>query len=105
MERPSAAIGKYACSVHFKIGQQIAKGNFTHVLAIGRWAREYVSGALQNGFPENNITYHRTAKSAENNFKKLLLPGTTVVLKASPYTSLHTLRIKALKQPYQKIPD
>jgi UDP-N-acetylmuramoyl-tripeptide--D-alanyl-D-alanine ligase len=96
MEQPSPSIAKYARRVHFKIGKQIAQGNFTHVLAVGLWAREYVRGAIQNGFPEDKITYHRTVQGAENDFKKLLTPGTTVVLKASPYIQLYKLRIKAL---------
>jgi UDP-N-acetylmuramoyl-tripeptide--D-alanyl-D-alanine ligase len=96
MEQPFQAIAKYARKVHFMIGKQIAQGNFTHVLAVGLWAREYVRGAIQNGFPKDKITYYRTVRDAENDFMQLLTPGTTVVLKASLYTQLTNLRIKAL---------
>jgi UDP-N-acetylmuramoyl-tripeptide--D-alanyl-D-alanine ligase len=95
MERPSQNIKKYARRVHYNIGQQIAKGDFSHVLAVGLWAREYYRGAINAGFPLEKISYHRTVQSAKASFRKLLTPGTTVVLKASPYTKLVKLRTKA----------
>jgi len=93
MERPSADIEAYARRVHFKIGRQIAQGEFHHVLAIGRWAWEYVQGAVNAGFPYEKISYFKNVQAAENSFSNLLTPGTTVVLKASPYTPLKNLLI------------
>ena len=96
MERPSREVEKYARRVHFQIGKQIADGDFTHVLAIGFWAREYLRGAVQAGFPREKITYYRTVQAAEKHFKRLLTPETVAVLKASPYTRLRSLRIKTV---------
>lgn len=97
MERPSRDINKYARRVHYLIGQQLAQANFSHVLAIGLWAREYVRGALQAGFPREKISYCRTIHMAQSSFNKLLKPGTTTVLKASPYVELWRMRLKALR--------
>ena len=94
MERPSPDIESYARRVHFKIGRQLAQGEFEHILAIGRWAWEYVRGAVQAGFPPDKISYFKTVQAAENSFVNLLNPGTTVVLKASPYTPLKDLLIE-----------
>jgi len=94
MERPSTDIETYARKVHFKIGHQLAQGDFKHVLAIGRWAVEYVRGAVQAGYPADKISYFKTVQAAENTFFNLLTPGTTVVLKASPYTPLKNLLIE-----------
>ena len=95
MERPSPAIAKYARRVHFKVGRQLAQGNFQHVLAIGQWASEYVRGAIQAGFPQEKLSYYSKVPAAQNEFNHLLTPGTTVVLKASPYTDLTYLRINS----------
>ena len=94
MERPSQDIERYARTVHFNIGRQLAQGNFIHVLAVGFWAIEYVTGAIHYGFPRKKITHYRTVDEAESAFARLLTPGTTVVLKASPYTKLNRLYAK-----------
>lgn len=96
MERPSRDIEKYARRVHRQIGRQLAQGNFAHVLAVGLWAREYLNGAIEAGFPREKITYYRTVQAAEKHFKNLLAPDTIAVLKASPYTRLRQLRIKTI---------
>ncbi len=93
MERPSRDIESYARRVHFNIGQQLAQGEFQHVMAIGLWASEYVRGAIQAGFPQDKISYYETIRAAETSFHFLLTPGTTVVLKASTYTKLKNLPI------------
>jgi UDP-N-acetylmuramoyl-tripeptide--D-alanyl-D-alanine ligase len=97
MERPSRTIRRYARRVHYNIGQQIAKGEFSHVLAVGLWAEQYYRGAINAGYPRKRISYRRTVHSARARLRKLLKPGTVVVLKASPYTPLGTLRTKAFK--------
>lgn len=96
MERPSRNIAPYARRVHHRIGWQLARGNFIHIMAVGQWAREYVEGAVEAGFSRNRTSYFVTTAEAEESFKKLLKPGTTMVLKASPYTKLNTLRIHSL---------
>ncbi len=93
MERPSREIEDYARKVHYSIGQHLAQGSFHHVLAIGKWAAEYVRGAIQAGFPQTKISYYETVPAAEAAFNSLLTPGTTVVLKSSTYTKLKNLII------------
>lgn len=95
MERPSRDIQKYARKVHFNIGRHLARGNFEHVLAIGRWAGEYVRGAVEAGFPADKISYYRNVTAAQSRFDGLLTPEAIVVLKASPYTSLNSLMLNS----------
>lgn len=97
LERPIKSIHKYARKVHFKIGQQLAHGSFTHVMAIGIWARQYYQGAIKAGFPRDKISYYRTVNEARRRFKRLAVPGTLVVLKASTYTKLRRLRTRQFK--------
>ncbi|MDD3363562.1 MAG: UDP-N-acetylmuramoyl-tripeptide--D-alanyl-D-alanine ligase [Syntrophomonas sp.] len=91
IENPSNRIRKYARKVHFTIGQQIAGIPFKHVLVIGKWAREYVRGACSAGLPKSRIEYFPTVDAARPSFRKLLVPGTVVVLKASVYTPIRKL--------------
>jgi UDP-N-acetylmuramyl pentapeptide synthase len=91
MERPSRNIQKYARKVHFNVGHHLAQGNFKHVLAIGRWAGEYVKGAVKAGFPADKINHYRNVADAQKQFNDLLTPDAIMVLKASPYTSLNSL--------------
>lgn len=95
MERPDRDIEKYARRVHFNIGRHLARGNFHHVLAIGTWAGEYVKGALHAGFPAERLSYYHNVQAAQNEFDNLLMPGNTVVLKASPYTKLTDLHLNS----------
>ncbi|HWP97605.1 MAG TPA: UDP-N-acetylmuramoyl-tripeptide--D-alanyl-D-alanine ligase [Syntrophomonadaceae bacterium] len=99
MERPSHNITKYARRVHYRIGQQLAKGDFQHVLAVGYWAKEYLRGAIKAGFPREKISYFPSVQAARSLFNKLLTPGTIAVLKASPYTEVKQLRMKSSVQP------
>ncbi len=96
MERPSRNIERYARKVHRQIGEKLARGNFVHVLAVGFWAKEYLKGAVEAGFPPERITYYRTVRAAEKHFQRLLMPGTIAVLKASIYTKLRILRINTI---------
>lgn len=101
MERPAREINKYARRVHYLIGRKLAQANFSHILAIGLWAREYVRGAVEAGFPREKISYCRTVPVAQSSFKALLEPGTTTILKASPYVELWRLRLKAVRADRQ----
>jgi UDP-N-acetylmuramyl pentapeptide synthase len=94
MEKPFQRIKQYARRVHYEIGQQIAKGDFSHVLTVGLWAQQYYRGAVNAGFPREKLSYFSTVQSARPLFNKLLKPGTVVVLKAT-YTKLGKLRTKA----------
>lgn len=96
MERPSLKVGKYARQVHYQIGQQIARGNFAHVLTVGFWAKEYARGAVQAGFPPDRICHYKTVQAAVRIFEEMLTPETIAVLKASPYVPLKKLRLNMI---------
>jgi UDP-N-acetylmuramoyl-tripeptide--D-alanyl-D-alanine ligase len=91
IERPSNASAAYSRRVHFAIGKQLADINFKYVLAIGKWAREYVRGAVSSGMPKDKIEYFPTVQAARSRYRSLLAPGTVVVLKASVYTPVRNL--------------
>jgi len=91
MERPDEKIRQYARKVHFEVGKEIAGTEFKQVLAIGKWGRGYVRGAVTAGFPKDRIKYYPTVKAAKPYFRELLTPGVIIVLKASVYTKLRRL--------------
>lgn len=88
MERPSNSTSKYAYQVHYEVGKEVAGVNFEQVLAIGKWGREYVRGAVTSGYPASKISYYPTVETARPHIQKLLAPGAIIVLKASIYTKL-----------------
>lgn len=91
MERPDDKIEKYAREVHFMIGQQIASLNFYRLIAIGKWAKEYVKGAISKGVPETKVAYFKTVKEAENDLVNSVIPQSVILFKASVYVDLHKL--------------
>lgn len=97
MERPAHSADSYARRVHFDVGQQLAGIPKVHVLAVGKWAREYVRGATSAGFPSDKIEYFPTIAEAKKRLRYLLTPGTVVVLKASVYTPVRRLMMGYLR--------
>lgn len=91
MERPANSTADYARKVHFAVGQQLADIPLAHVLAVGKWAREYVRGATSAGFPPDKIEYLPNIAASRKRLQQLLTPGTIVVLKASVYTPVRRL--------------
>lgn len=91
MERPSQTIAPYARKVHYEVGKTIARTKIGKILAIGKWGREYVRGAVAAGYPRDRIEYYPTVAAARPHFQKLLKPGTIVVLKAAVYTRVRQL--------------
>ncbi|MGE5397090.1 MAG: Mur ligase family protein [Chitinophagales bacterium] len=91
MERPSNRIALYARQVHYEAGKVIAETEIKEVLAIGKWGKEYVRGAVAAGYPRERIAYYPTVAAARPHFKKLLAPGMIIVLKASVYTPVRGL--------------
>lgn len=96
MERPDDAAEKYARKVHFKIGQEISKIKLQYLVAIGKWAEEYVKGVLSKGYYKDNIIYFRTVEEAENHILDYIIPDSVVLFKASLYTKVNKL-MKLLK--------
>lgn len=99
MERPDDEIKKYAKEVHFKIGEQIGNINFEYLIAIGRWAKEYINGAKSKGVPKSKMIYFETVEEAEEHFKASIIPGSVIVFKASLYVPVRYL-IKSLGVDY-----
>lgn len=96
MENPDNKIEEYARKVHFSIGEQLAKVEAYKIIAIGKWASEYVNGAISKGFPKGRIIYFKNVQSAEDYLIKNIIPNSIILFKASVYTQLKSL-IKLLK--------
>jgi UDP-N-acetylmuramoyl-tripeptide--D-alanyl-D-alanine ligase len=97
MERPDDEIQSYAEKVHFAVGEQIVKIMPEYLVAVGRWAAEYVSGAVSGGFPKEKAAYFRTVEEADGKILDYVIPGSVVIFKASVYTKVRKL-IKNLKE-------
>lgn len=98
VERPDDNIKKYAKKVHFSIGKLIAQIKFDKLIAIGKWAKEYVNGAKSEGVPLSKMRYFETVEQAENYFKSSIIPGSVIIFKASVYVTVRNL-IKSLNDP------
>ena len=96
MEKPDDKIREYARKVHFMIGQELSKIEAYKIIAIGKWALEYVNGAISKGVPQSKIVYFKNVESAEKYLLKILIPNSVILFKASVYTQLKYL-IKLLK--------
>lgn len=95
VERPDDNIQKYAREVHLAIGHQIAEINFDKLIAIGKWAEEYVKGAVEKGVPPSKTAYFETVEQAEKYFKSSVIPESVIIFKASVYVQVRNL-IKSL---------
>lgn len=96
MENPDDEIEEYARKVHFIIGEQLAKVEAYRIIAIGKWAEEYVNGAISKGFSKAKIVYFEDAESAKDYLLRNIIPSSIILFKASVYTKLKSL-IKLLK--------
>lgn len=91
VERPDNKIADYAREVHFAIGQHAAKVNFERLIAIGKWAKEYISGAKQAGAPAEKMRHFDTVDQAAHYFKSAVKPGNILIFKASVYVNVRDL--------------
>lgn len=91
VERPDEQIKQYAQKVHFIIGQQLGRINFEKLIAIGKWATEYLTGAKSEGVPESKMEYFETVKQAKEYFKAAIIPGSVILFKASVYVPVRNL--------------
>lgn len=91
MENPKAENKQYAEKVHFQIGQEAGKIEFLHLIAIGKWAKEYINGALSQGVQSKKLHYFHNLITAREHFKELIIPNSVVVFKSSPYVKVRYL--------------
>lgn len=98
MENPRDDNEEYSRKVHFDIGKQIARSRFDHLIAIGKWAEEYVKGAAGNGVPAHKLSYFKTVRAAKSKILDYAVPGSVILFKAQVmYVKLRQL-INILKE-------
>jgi UDP-N-acetylmuramoyl-tripeptide--D-alanyl-D-alanine ligase len=90
MENPNRN-EEYAKKVHYEIGQQIGNMNLLKLIAIGKWAKEYVNGALSQGISQDKLVYFPSVAEAAEDFKNCIIPNCMIVLKASSYVQVQEL--------------
>lgn len=91
MERPDDQSAAYARAVHREIGERAAAMGPCRLVSVGKWAVEYVRGALAKGFPPAEAFYYPSVEAAVAQFGSLVSPGSIVVFKASVYTPISQL--------------
>ena len=91
VERPDDGIADYAREVHFAIGQQAAKVIFDRLIAVGKWAKEYIAGAESEGAPPEKMKHFDTVEQAADYFKESIQPGSVLIFKASVYVRVRDL--------------
>jgi UDP-N-acetylmuramoyl-tripeptide--D-alanyl-D-alanine ligase len=97
VERPDDAIRHYAENVHFTIGKRISEINFYKLIAVGKWAKEYVKGAASEGVPLSKMEHFDTVEQAKSCFVSSIVPGCVIIFKASVYVTVRNL-MKALQK-------
>lgn len=83
MENPEETIGEYARKVHYMIGEEISRIKFDHLVAVGKWAEEYVKGAVHKGAPASRIHYFKSIEEARQHILEYVVPGSIIIFKAS----------------------
>lgn len=92
MENPADKISNYARKVHYEIGQQIGRLNPKYLFAIGKWAEEYLNGAVEQGMDRNKIYYFKTIEDAKKALANNIVRGSIIIFKASvTYVDLRKL--------------
>lgn len=91
MERPDDEIKDYAKEVHFNIGTLISKLNIDYTIAIGKWAKEYVNGAISGGISPKKIEHFSCVEDAEKHLKDHIINNSLIIFKASLYVPVRHL--------------
>lgn len=98
MENPIDEISDYARRVHYEIGKQIGKLKPEYLFAVGKWAEEYLNGAVEEGMDRNKIYYFKNVEDARETLSKSIIPSSIIIFKASAtYVDLRKL-IPMLRQ-------
>lgn len=98
MEGPKNEVEEYARKVHFMIGEEIGKLNIYKLIAIGKWAKEYINGALSVGVSGSKLIYYENVQEAHNHIKDYVIPESLVLFKGSEhYVDLSSL-LEKLKE-------
>lgn len=98
MENPADEISNYARKAHYEIGEQIGMLKPEYLFAVGKWAEEYLNGAVEEGMDKNKIYYFKTTEGVREALLNNIIPGSIIIFKASAaYVDLRKL-IPSLKQ-------
>lgn len=96
-ERPDAP-AEYAEKTHYELGKQVAELHPAFLLAVGKWAKQYVLGAVDAGFPIELTAWRPTMRGARSRLQKILRPRQLVVFKASRWINPKGNRVFSNRQ-------
>ncbi|OPJ56813.1 UDP-N-acetylmuramoyl-tripeptide--D-alanyl-D-alanine ligase [Alkalithermobacter paradoxus] len=98
IEKDTASLEEYAVKSHFMLGEEISKLNFHRLIAVGKWAKHYIDGALNKGIDQEKLSYYKTVEDAQADIINSIIPGSIILFKAhSSYVDFQNLinKIKA----------
>jgi len=84
-------LGTYARRLHRALGQQLAHAGVARVIAVGEYASLIADGAVAAGMRANAITIALNSAEALTYAKKIVKPGSVVLLKGSRGVHLETV--------------
>jgi len=84
-------LGTYARRLHRALGQQLAHAGVARVIAVGEYASLIADGAVTAGMRANAITVASNSAEALTYAKKIVKPGSIVLLKGSRGVHLETV--------------
>ena len=88
-------LGEKSKELHYKIGQEVANGNFGFLLTYGDEAKEIARGASEKGMGKKNISSFTNQGELIEYLKRNLLPGDIILVKGSRAMKMEKV-VKAL---------
>ena len=94
-------LGAKTAALHHEMGREVVKTNVDLLVAIGRSAREIVSGAVDEQFPPDSAVYFKDVAEASLFLAKTVRSGDAVLLKASRQVRLEQT-LDVIRQSLEK---
>lgn len=76
-------LGKYSAEAHRNVGAHVAGEKIDYLVAVGEYAADYTTGAIEAGMDKNHVVHFPDSESAVSYLKELIEPDDVVLFKAS----------------------
>lgn len=84
-------LGEYEKALHEKTGEYLAESGIDILIAVGKNAVNYKTGALNHGMSENSIFVFNDLTEAKTSIKDIICKGDTILLKGSRGSSMEKI--------------
>jgi len=88
-------LGTYAGEAHKNVGKMVAYEHINYLVAVGEFARNYCTGAVEAGMDEKAVSHYTDAGEAVQYLKSIICPDDVVLFKGSRGMNMDRL-IKAV---------